>query len=224
MENYFEILQKCSLFHGIIDENLTTMLNCFGANVVTYKKKETILAEGESPKYIGIVLSGKVQMIQIDYFGNRSIVATITSSELFGESFACANIKALPVNIIAAEDTKVMFIDCMRITQSCSNACIFHNQIIYNLMKGIATKNLMFHQKIEVTSKRTTREKLMTYLLLQAKKQNSNQFYISYDRQELADYLEVDRSGLSAEISKLKKEGILDSKKNLFILLKDTIS
>lgn len=99
-----------------------------------------------------------------------------------------------------------------------SSPKLFHQQIIYNLMKVVATKNLMFHQKIEVTSKRSTREKLLTYLLLQAKKNNSNSFEVPYDRQGLADYLEVDRSGLSAEIGKLRKEGVIECKRNYFEL------
>jgi len=109
--------------------------------------------------------------------------------------------------------------DSARITRSCSNACGFHQQMIFNLMKIMAVKNLCFHQKIEITSKRTTREKLMTYLMIEAKKKRSDTFDIPYDRQELADYLEVDRSGLSAEISKLRREGVLLSEKNRFTLL-----
>ena len=112
-----------------------------------------------------------------------------------------------------------MFIDCQHVLHSCQNACGFHQQMIFNLMKNLADKNIMFHQKIEITSKRTTREKLMTYLMFQAKKNNKNSFYIPYDRQELADYLEVDRSGLSAEISKLRKEEILKSNKKYFEIL-----
>ena len=111
-----------------------------------------------------------------------------------------------------------MLIDCNHILHTCSNNCGFHQQLIFNLMKDLAVKTLLFHQKIEITSKRTTREKLMTYLLIQAKRVNSNSFDIPFDRQELADYLEVERSGLSAEISKLRQEGILESHKNHFEL------
>ena len=125
----------------------------------------------------------------------------------------------MPVDVVANEDSQIMFIDCRRITQACSSACSFHQQMIYNLMKVVATKNLILHRKIEVTSKRSTREKLMAFLLLQAKRNNSNSFEIAYDRQGLADYLEVDRSGLSAEISKLHKEGKINSRKNWFELL-----
>lgn len=219
METYFEVLKKCPLFRGIEKEQIVAMLGCLGARTVPYQKQETILAEGERARYIGIVLSGSAQILQVDFFGNRNIMATVEPGELFGESFACAGVEALPVAVVANEETVVLFIDCFRITQTCSSSCGFHQQMIYNLMKVVATKNMMFHQKIEITSKRSTREKLMAYLLLQAKRHNSNSFEIPYDRQELADYLGVDRSGLSTEIGKMKKEGLIDCKKNCFTLI-----
>ena len=219
MEKYLKILHKCPLFWGIEDEYLTKMLVCLGAKIETFDKKYTIFAEGTPAKYIGVVLSGSVQMIQIDYYGNRSILSQINEGEVFAEAFACAESKALPVTVVANEACEVMLIDCDHILHTCSNNCGFHQQLIFNLMKDLATKTILFHQKIEITSKRSTRDKLMTYLMLQAKKAGKNSFEISFDRQELADYLEVDRSGLSAEISKLKKEGIIDSQKNHFELL-----
>ncbi len=219
MKEYFGILRKCSLFNNIKNENLISMLGCLGATVKTYGKKEIIIKEGEKARYIGIVLSGSAQVLKIDYFGNRSIVAGIEQSEMFGESFACAGVEAIPISVIANEQSEIMLIDCERVMHPCANGCNFHQQIIFNLMKIMATKNIMFHQKIEITSERTTREKLMAYLMLQAKKWNSNSFQIPFDRQELADYLQVDRSGLSAEISKMRNEGILKSHKNHFELL-----
>lgn len=219
MKKYYYILKKCPLFNNIDGANLISMLNCFNASVKTYSKKETIIAEGEVAKYIGILLKGSAQIINIDYFGNRSIVSNIEQSEMFGESFACAEVKATPINVVANEDCEVLLIDCNRIMHPCSNGCSFHQQIIFNLMKIMAVKNIMFHQKIEITSKRSTREKLLTYLTVQAKKCGNNSFDIPFDRQELADYLQVDRSGLSAEISKMRNEGILKSRKNHFELL-----
>lgn len=219
MKKYFEILRKCPLFLQISDEDLLSMLGCLGAQVRRFGRKETILEEGEPANRIGILLSGTAQIFRVDYFGNRTILGNIESADLFGESFACAGVKSLPVNVVANEDSEVLFIDCMRVIHSCSNVCEFHRQLIYNLMGIMAKKNLAFHQKIEVTSKRTTREKLMAFLLLQAKQQGSRSFEIAYDRQELADYLEVDRSGLSAEISKLRKEGILICRRSQFELL-----
>ncbi|MBQ7935102.1 MAG: Crp/Fnr family transcriptional regulator [Clostridia bacterium] len=219
MKKYFDILRKCPLFDQIADEDLIALLGCLGAKVLPFGKKETVMAEGEAARFIGIVLSGAVQIIRVDYFGNRSIVAEATPSELFGESFACAGVQAIPVDVVANEESEIMLVDCRRIMHACGNACAFHQQMIFNLMKDVATKNILFHQKIEITSKRTTQEKLMTYLLLQAKRNNSNRFNIPFDRQELADYLEVERSGLSVEISKLRQEGILQSRKHYFELL-----
>lgn len=219
MEKYFSILRKCTLFNDIEDENIIPLLGCLGAKVEEYDKKYTILAEGNPAKYIGIVLSGEAQMEKVDFYGNRSIVTNISVSETFGEAFACAGIDKIPVTVIAKEPGEIMLLDCERILHSCSNACGFHRQIIFNLMKELATKNLMFHKKIEITSQRSTREKLMTYLMQQAKSVGSDSFTVPFDRQELADYLEVERSGLSAEIGKLKKEGILDCTKNRFTLL-----
>ena len=219
MKKYFHILRKCPLLFHISDENLIPILGCIGARVVSYKKNETIIAEESAAKNIGIVLSGSVQIIQLDYYGNRSIVSTVEPSEVFGEAFACAQVKSIPVSIVADENAEIMFVDCMRVLGACSNACEFHRQMIYNLMKDLAMKNIMFHQKISVTSKRSTREKLMAYLLLQAKKNGSDSFDIPYDRQELADYLEVDRSGLSVEISKMRREGIIENRKNHFEIL-----
>ena len=219
MKKYLEILKKCRLFDGIAEENLLRMLTCLGAKVIPFDKKYTVFAEGSAAKYIGIVLSGSVHTVQIDYFGNRSILSEITVGEVFGEAFACAEIKEMPVSIIANEPAEVMLIDCSHILHTCQNNCGFHQQLIFNLMKDLAEKTILFHQRIEITSKRSTREKLLAYLALQAKKTGKRAFDIPFDRQELADYLEVERSGLSAEIGKLKKEGIIDSCKNHFEIL-----
>ncbi len=219
MKKYFDVLRKCPLFHQIADDNLIAMLGCLGARVETFDKKYTIFAEGTPAKYIGIVLSGSVQIIRIDYFGNRSILSGVEPSEVFAEAFACAEVRSIPVTVIANEPSEIMLIDCSHILHTCSNHCEFHQQLIFNLMKDLATKTILFHQKIEITSRRTTREKLMAYLMFQAKRADSSSFDIPFDRQELADYLEVDRSGLSAEIGKMKKEGIIENQKNHFEIL-----
>lgn len=209
MKKYFDVLRRCPLFSEIAEPDLTEMLNCLEAKTAYYRKGETILAEGEPVPCVGIVLSGAVQIIQNDYFGNRSIVANIEAPGLFGESFACAGVTAIPVSVVTSQHTEVMQIDCSKITRTCRNTCPFHQQMMYNLLRIVAEKNLVFYQKIEVTSKRTTKEKLLTYLSLQAKKNQSMCFDIPYSRQELADYLEVERSGLSVEISKLCKQGVI---------------
>lgn len=219
MKKFFNVLRKCPLFNQIEDENLLKMLSCLGAKIDFFDKKYTIMAEGNPVRYIGIMLSGSAQIMRVDYYGNRSIVANVEPSEMFAEAFACAETEVLPVTVIANEPCEVMFIDCSHILHTCTNNCTFHQQMIFNLMKNLAVKNIMLHQKTEITSKRTTREKLLAYLMLYAKKTGSNSFDIPFDRQELADYLEVDRSGLSAEISKLCKEGIIESRRKHFELL-----
>lgn len=219
MEKYFDIIRSCPLFEGIEDSELLGLLSCLGAKIMSFEKKYTIFTEGSQAKYLGIILSGSAQIVQMDYYGNRSIIHEITTSELFGEAFACAEMKAIPVSVIANEACEVLLIDCTRILHTCEKACGFHQKLIFNLMKDIATKAIMFQQKIEIVSKRSTREKLLAYLNIQARKNGSRSFDIPFDRQELADYLEVERSGLSAEISKLRKEGILKSNKNSFELL-----
>ena len=219
MKKYFDILKDCSLFDGIHPDDLERMLTCMGARVDSFDKKYTIFAEGTPAKYVGIVLSGEAQTVRGDLYGNRTILSQASAPELVGEAFACAQVQSIPVSVIASEPCEMMFIDCGHILHTCQNNCGFHQQLIFNLMKDLAVKSIRFHQKSEVTSKRSTREKLMTYLSMMEKETGSRSFEIPFDRQELADYLEVDRSGLSAEISRLRKEGVLESRKNRFTLL-----
>ena len=219
MKKYSEILKACALFNMIKEEDLLKMLNCLGAKVATFDKKYTIINEGSQAKYVGIMLSGSAQVSMVDYYGNRSIISRIEQAEMFGEAFACAEISSVPVTITANEPSEVMLIDCSHILHTCKNNCGFHQQLIYNLMKDLAIKTLTFHQKLEIVSKRTTQDKLLTYLSFQAKKAHSPSFEIPFDRQELADYLEVERTGLSVEISKLKNEGVLFADKKHFELL-----
>lgn len=219
MKKYSKILQSCPLFAGIAAADLETMLSCLDAKVISFDKKYTIFAEGNPATYLGVLLNGSAQIQQVDYYGNRVIISDIRPSEVFGEAFATAEVPSLPISIIANEPSEVLLIRCSRILRTCQNACGFHQTLIYNLMKDLATKNIQLHQKAEITAQRTTREKLLAYLMLEAKKTGSNAFSIPFDRQALADYLAVDRSGLSAEISKLQKEGILRSRKHQFELL-----
>ena len=219
MIKYPEILKKCELFAGLDSNSTEQMLSCFGAKAKSYKKGQFIIKEGNPAQEICIVLSGAVQIEKVDFYGNRAIVAKILPSHIFGESFVCAGAEHSPVNAVAAEETVVLLIDYKRMITPCANVCGFHTAIIYNLLKVTAQKNIMLNQKMEITSQRTTKEKLTAFLMTQAKQNNSDSFYIPYDRQELADYLCVDRSGLSAEIGKLIKEGKIESRKKYFRIL-----
>ena len=219
MKKYLKSLKKCPLFQRIEDDDLLRMLTCLGARVDFYDKKYTIFAEGAPAKYIGIVLSGSVQIIQNDYYGNRSILSEIHAPEVFAEAFACAEIRSIPVSVIANQPCEVMTIDSSHILHTCSNNCGFHQQLIYNLMKDRASKTILFHQRIEITSKRTTREKLISYLSEEAGRQGSASFSIPFNRQQLADFLSVDRSAMSNELCKMRDEGLLEFEKNRFRLL-----
>ncbi len=219
MKKYLDVLRACPLFFGIEEKDLLPMLTCLGARVMPFDKQYTVFAEGTPARHIGIVLSGAVQVVQVDYYGNRNIVAAIPPAQLVAEAFACAETAALPVSVVAAEAGEVMLIDRDRILHTCQNACGFHQRLIYNLMRDLAEKAILFHHKVDVVSRRTTREKLMAYLTTQGRAARGEWFRIPFDRQALADYLAVDRSGLSAEIGKLRREGILECRRSEFRLL-----
>ena len=219
MEKYLAVLKKCPLFYGIEGADMLRMLNCLGARKLFFDKKYTVFSEGTAAKYVGIVLSGSVMITQNDYYGNRSIVAEISEGGLFCEEFACSQTKSIPVEVVANEPSEIMLIDASHMMHTCQNVCAFHQSLIFNMMKGLAEKTVAFHRRIEVTSKRTTRDKLLSYLMIESQRFGKNEFDVPFDRQALADYLEVERSGLSAEISKLRAEGILESRKNHFKLL-----
>lgn len=212
-------LSSCPLFEGVAPGDLPGMLSCLSARRLSSAKGQTILHEGSPARDVGVLLSGRAQLIRTDYAGNRTILSSLTPGHLFAESFACSKAETLPVSVVACEDCEYLLLDCRRIMTVCTHACAFHNKIIFNLLQIVAEKNLALHQRAQITGRRTTRDKLMTYLLMQAKEAGSADFSIPFDRQGLADYLEVDRSGLSAELSKLKKEGVLDYYKNDFRLM-----
>jgi len=219
MKEYLDVLKTVNLFRGIEESDLQPLLSCLSAKSAHYEKGRTVFFSGESIERFGIVLSGQVQIVQDDYYGNRSILAKIDKGNLFGESFACAESKTLPVSVITTAESELLFIDRHRLAAPCSKACGFHSRLIQNLLSIVSEKNISLTQKIEFTSKRTTREKLLAYLSAEAKKTGSSRFSIPYNRQELADYLSVERSAMSAELSKLRDEGVLNFHKNQFELL-----
>ncbi len=219
MEKYLDVLKSVDLFRGIEEFDLQPLLACLSAKAAHYEKGQTVFFSGKTIERFGIVLSGQVQIVQDDYYGNRSILANIGTGNLFGESFACAEIKTLPVSVITTTESELLFIDCHRLAVPCAKACGFHGRLIQNMLNIVSMKNIMLTQKNEFTSKRTTREKLLAYLSVEAKEAGSSLFCIPFNRQELADYLSVERSAMSAELSKLRDDGILNYHKNQFELL-----
>ena len=219
MEEYFDVLCQCSLFAGITRQELSDMLSCLDGKIIRRPKGSPVFLEGESATFVGVVLSGKVQILRTDFYGNRSVLTVVSPGGLFGEAFACAGVETLPVSAIAQENASVLLMDCKRVLTTCPNACPFHGNLVRNLLKGIAQKNLILTQKIRCMSRKTTQEKLMEFLLEQAKQHGSAEFIIPYDRQALADYLGVERSAMSAEIGKLKKAGRIDCTGSRFRVL-----
>ena len=216
MEKYFDVLSKCILFKNINKDDLLSVIKCLGGIVKSYSKDDIIISEGDNADILGVILEGSVHITRIDYYGNRDIIAGFKKGEIFGETISILDNNKMLVNVIADEDTKVLIIKMKKILSPCDKPCYFHKEILLNLLHALAKKNIMFNKKIEIMSKKTTKEKLMCYLSFQAKENNSSEFEIPFNRQELADYLGVERSGLSVEINKLKKEGIIYSNKNYF--------
>lgn len=218
MEHYFSVLSRCSLFHGIGQEDLKEMMGCLGAKITSVSKGEPVFLEGDPAQMVGVVLSGGVQVVQDDYYGNRSVLSILQPGDSFGEAFSCAGLDHMPVSVFAVRESEVLLLNCRRILTLCSHTCHFHSLLIQNLLQGLAQKNLAFTQKVRYMSQKTTKDKLLTYLLDQAKQQGSAEFVIPCDRQTLADYLGVERTAMSAELGKLKKAGQLDTKGSWFHL------
>ena len=218
MEKYLDLLKTVSLFANVDMSDIKFLLNCLSAKTERFKENETIFLAGNKAEFVGIVLSGQVQVVKEDFYGNKNIVASIEKGQLFGEAFACADLKILPVSVFSAEDSEIMLIDYRKIITTCSNTCSFHSKLIYNMLRIVANKNIILSQKIEFISKRTTKEKLLAYLSSEAKKAGSNSFSIPFSRQELADFLSVDRSAMSAELCKLRDSGVIEFNKNKFVL------
>jgi len=215
-----EILTKSVLFSGIKTDDISSMLSCLAARSCEFDKERYIYSPGDSVRSVGIVLAGGVYVVNEDFWGNRSIVSKLGPSDMFGESFSCAEEEELPISVITSEKSRILFIDYRRIITTCSSGCMFHTALIRNMVHILAEKNILLMQKIEHMTKRTTREKVLSFLSEQATKAGCAKFEIGFNRQELADFLAVDRSALSSELGRMRDEGILRFNKNRFELLK----
>ncbi len=219
MKKYIPILKRIQLFAGIKDEEIESLLSCLQAKTEQFKKGEYVLRRGEFHKYITVLLEGKLHVQHDDYWGNRSIINVVSVGEMFGEAYAASGSEALTNDAVALEDSIVMYLDINRMLSVCSNTCRFHSLIVQNLFFSISEKNRRLVGKLAHMSKRSTREKLLSYLSEQAQKQNSSSFVIPFNRQQLADFLSVDRSAMSNELGKMRDEGIISFEKNQFTLL-----
>lgn len=216
MTKYIEIINKSKLFNNIDNNDIPTMLNCLSAKERTFNKGEFILHRGDIVKSIYVVAEGQVHIIKEDYWGNESILAEVGQGEIFGEAYACiGNIQA-QINAIAIKATRVIEMDINKVLSICSKSCKFHSMFIHNLLSVVAEKNILLTNKVECMAQRTTRNKILSYLSLESQKCKCSEFDIPFNRQQMADFLSVDRSALSKELSKMQDEGVILFNKNHF--------
>ena len=219
MKNYISLLKRTQLFAGVGEEEISSMLSCLGARRCAYQKGEYIFRQGQHLSDITLLVEGKLHIQKDDYWGNRSILGQIAVGEMFGEAYVAPESGALLNDVVAVEDSVVIFFDVRRILTVCSSACRFHAMVVQNLFFAISEKNRKLVQKLGHMSKRSTREKLISYLSEEAKRQGNPRFTIPFNRQQLADFLSVDRSAMSNELCKMRDEGLLEFEKNWFHLL-----
>ncbi len=217
---YLNVLQQSPLFAGIEATQLEEMLRCLEPRVQSYDRDAVILSAGNCIHDLGIVLEGKILILQEDYWGNRNILAALESAALFAESFAACPQLPLNVSAVAGAPSVVMFMNYSRVVANCPKLCPHHRRMVENLLSAMASKNLYLNEKLTHISQRSIREKLLSYLSAEARRRQCAAFEIPLNRQQLADYLSVDRSALSAELSRLKAEGLLDYHRSNFKIMR----
>ena len=207
-------LSNTQLFRGLEEAEITSLLDCLNATTRSFQKGEVILSEGNTTENIGIVLSGLAVISCNDIWGNTSILGHVAPGSVFAEVYACIPGEPMLVTVSAVEDTSVLFMNVGRILATCTNACPFHTKLVRNLLTVCAHRSLQLSQRIQHTSSKSIRGLLMSYFSECSKHAGSNSFLIPYNRQQLADYLNVDRSTMCNELSKMQRDGIIEYDKN----------
>lgn len=213
------VLTQCSLFQGVDNREVKAMMNCLGARFVDYRKDEVMLRQGDEVHSVGVVISGSALVTSQDFWGNTNVMTRILPAGMFAESFACIPNACSSVYVQALSPTRVAYLDVARIVETCSSSCTFHTHLVRNLLTIMARKNHGLMKKTEHITKRTTREKVLSYLSACSQDAMKNEFDIPFNRQQLADYLSVERSALSSTLSKMQAEGLISYHKNHFVLL-----
>ena len=203
MKKYVSVLKRTQLFAGVGEDEIASMLSCLGARLYTYKKGEYVLRQGEHLNDIIVLVNGNLHIQKDDYWGNRSILGQIAVGEMFGEAYVAPESGALLNDVVAVDDSAVIFFDVKRIITTCSSVCRFHAMVVQNIFFAISEKNRKLVQKLGHMSKRSTREKLISYLSEEAKKHNSSSFTIPFNRQQLADFLSVRSEEHTSELQSL---------------------
>lgn len=212
------ILMESALFRGIAEADLQGLLSCLEAAERVFRKGETVFHRGDRTERVGLLLSGIVHIVREDFWGNRSIVGIAGTGDIFAESYALTG-EVMDVTVMAASDCEILFFSGTRAVSGCAQVCGFHERLSRNLLGLLAKKNLLLTEKMRHMARKTTREKLLSYLSAQALRAGSSEFDIPLDRQQLADFLGVERSAMSATLGRLREEGVLEVRKNHFHLL-----
>ena len=219
LENFYNQIKTSPVFYGMNDEELKGLLECFHARIRRYEKGDMIIRQGDMISNIYLILSGGVNIEKDSYWGRRIIISRLGKNENLALSFVGSKDVEANIDAISVEDTLVLVLSYEKCTSMCQNACTRHKILINNLFQILSKENIELIQKIENVSQKSIRDKLLTYLSNEAQKKHSNSFDIQFNRQDLADYLNVDRSAMSFELSKLQKEGLISYNKNHFELL-----
>lgn len=212
------LLLKSELFMNISGEELSGLLSCLRAREKCYEKGEIVLHSGEKVHELGFVEAGSVNITLNFYWGQSHIIGHIERGNIFAESYALLSDKELKADVVVAENARIIFFDMRGLLNICKNSCASHQQMLKNLLMMSARKNLALSSRMLHTAPKTIRERLLSYLSQMAIEKGSDEFVIPFSRQELADYLALDRSTLSNELSKMRRDGFIDFKKNLFWL------
>lgn len=213
-----KLLQGIPLFKGIKESEFGALFGCVGAKRERFEKGEFIFLGGDQTNSIGIVLSGRVQVLKEDIFGNRAILNDLGPKAVFGESFVCGGSYTLTVSVQAAENSDILFLPFERVMHICPSACGFHNALIKNMVEMIARKNIKLMENLEITTKHSLREKMLTYLSQLAQEQGSVTVTAPLGRVDLADFLGVDRSALTRELGRMRDAGLIQFEKNTYTL------
>ncbi|MDO5410177.1 MAG: Crp/Fnr family transcriptional regulator [Lachnospiraceae bacterium] len=219
MDLDYRILYRSGLFGGITETEIAAMFDCLHAREEHYRKGEFIYYEGDVIQEAGILMSGTAHVMQDDFWGNRNIIYVMKAGDVFGEVYACLGNEKLQTSVSAESDCHVLFINLQKAMHVCKNTCIFHQRLIENLVYSVAKKNLNLTAKMQHTSRRSIREKVLSYLSEESRRNANSTFVIPFTRQQMADFLAVDRSALSKELAKMKQEGLIEYEKNRFRLI-----
>lgn len=210
---------KCALFRNIGEKEIGPLMSCLGAQVRSFQGDDYIFFAGDEINFVGIVLTGMVEVMKENLAGNKHILAFLGSSDMFAEGIVCTVRRISPVTVRVKEAARVLFIPYERVIKSCGNSCLFHINLIQNMMVVLGEKNVNLNRKLELLTLKGMREKITSYLMNEAGERDSNMFQIMLNRTELADFLNVSRTSMCRELARMKDEGLIDYYGNSFKLL-----